>query len=411
MELLRPQLTKQRMVDVGIGCDLICLGKPPLHVVPLFMYQNPNLSPTDPLVSFDPNDSGGVSGALSSGSGSGSSSKAKTAVEHSTFKIPHWIYISFYTQPIRHTLTPTTTTTTIQLPNSAGTLKSSKAGKELRFFTPYLRMPNLQQTNELTQDVSSRSDPAIPQLHNSRHRRELSTAASPAFHSPASLSPPSPFRDGADSPPTSPRGTVESAQSSLGSGGVAEILRANSLAVDVVSNRANDSATVRNSAPGTPIRVPEERLSFTETLYPKSTTPSGFGAALHTAGTILQQQQQQQQQQPPKRSKVNPFKYYHAPPTPSSTRRRWMHLFPRNMAPADMYTTATVSAPLYTSDPNWKSLSEPACVPLTTDYFPSESVIQRAYMENVYILSLLPDENTYASMTMATTLSLDSPHE
>ena len=33
------QLTKQRMVDGGIGCDLICMTRPPLHAVPLFIYR------------------------------------------------------------------------------------------------------------------------------------------------------------------------------------------------------------------------------------------------------------------------------------------------------------------------------------------------------------------------------------
>ena len=32
------QLTKQRMVDAGIGCDLICMTRPPLHAAPLFVY-------------------------------------------------------------------------------------------------------------------------------------------------------------------------------------------------------------------------------------------------------------------------------------------------------------------------------------------------------------------------------------
>lgn len=33
------QITKQRMMDTGIGMDLICLSQPPLHVTPLFFVQ------------------------------------------------------------------------------------------------------------------------------------------------------------------------------------------------------------------------------------------------------------------------------------------------------------------------------------------------------------------------------------
>lgn len=74
-------LTKQKIIDNGIGCDLICMARPPLHGVPLFHFEEEAKSrntgqhfpfPKDPshILSFvDGND---------------------------IYKFPFWIYISFY---------------------------------------------------------------------------------------------------------------------------------------------------------------------------------------------------------------------------------------------------------------------------------------------------------------------------
>ncbi|CAJ1087364.1 GATOR complex protein DEPDC5 isoform X5 [Xyrichtys novacula] len=58
-------LTKQRMIDNGIGVDLVCMGEQPLHAVPLFKLHN-RTSPGDSRVGDD-------------------------------YNLPHWINHSFYT--------------------------------------------------------------------------------------------------------------------------------------------------------------------------------------------------------------------------------------------------------------------------------------------------------------------------
>ncbi|KAM9329765.1 GATOR1 complex protein DEPDC5-like [Gastrophryne carolinensis] len=70
-------LTKQRMIDNGIGVDLVCMGEQPLHAVPLFKLHNRS-SPGDSRLVDD-------------------------------YNIPHWINHSFYTsqsQPLNSSFTP-----------------------------------------------------------------------------------------------------------------------------------------------------------------------------------------------------------------------------------------------------------------------------------------------------------------
>ncbi|KAM5192966.1 GATOR1 complex protein DEPDC5 isoform 1-T1 [Mantella aurantiaca] len=70
-------LTKQRMIDNGIGVDLVCMGEQPLHAVPLFKLHNKS-SPGDSRPVDD-------------------------------YNIPHWINHSFYTSqshPLNSSFTP-----------------------------------------------------------------------------------------------------------------------------------------------------------------------------------------------------------------------------------------------------------------------------------------------------------------
>lgn len=57
-------ITKQRIIDSGVGSDLICVGEHPLHAVPLFKFYH----------------------------------KGATSLNQDDYSMPHWINLSFYSK-------------------------------------------------------------------------------------------------------------------------------------------------------------------------------------------------------------------------------------------------------------------------------------------------------------------------
>lgn len=80
---------------------------------------------------------------------------------------------------------------------------------------------------------------------------------------------------------------------------------------------------------------------------------------------------------------INPFIV--KAPTTSNTTRRWSHLFPRTTGTSD------TAGELYMDEPNWRSVTEPACLPLTTEFIPPQYVLRSQYKSSVYNLTLLKD--------------------
>jgi hypothetical protein len=62
-------ITKQRMMDNGIGSDVLSLGLPPLHVAPFFLFKEKEASSAEEIQGFD---------------------DWKTY-----FEVPHWMNLSF----------------------------------------------------------------------------------------------------------------------------------------------------------------------------------------------------------------------------------------------------------------------------------------------------------------------------
>lgn len=98
-------------------------------------------------------------------------------------------------------------------------------------------------------------------------------------------------------------------------------------------------------------------------------------------------------------SSINPFKYStdtleSACLKLTSDRRRWSHIFPvipsyhqPQLDSIAFEDVPSCSKPLHLG-PNWKSLTSPAILPLTTDYFPSPKDLHTCYNESFYTLTL-----------------------
>nr|KAF6403261.1 hypothetical protein HJG59_003822 [Molossus molossus] len=93
-------LTKQRMIDNGIGVDLVCMGEQPLHAVPLFKLHNRS-APCDSRLGND-------------------------------YNIPHWINHSFYTS--KSQLFCNSFTPRIKLAGKKPATEKAKNGRDTSFF-------------------------------------------------------------------------------------------------------------------------------------------------------------------------------------------------------------------------------------------------------------------------------------
>jgi len=78
------QVTKQRLMDSGIGMDVVCVAPPPLHQVPLFVHTHAQQAR---------HSSGGGAAARPSLDSCAESTAAAT--QH-TFSLPVWVNLSFY---------------------------------------------------------------------------------------------------------------------------------------------------------------------------------------------------------------------------------------------------------------------------------------------------------------------------
>ncbi|XP_055084696.1 GATOR complex protein DEPDC5 isoform X2 [Periophthalmus magnuspinnatus] len=406
-------LTKQRMIDNGIGVDLVCMGEQPLHAVPLFKLHN-RLTPGDSRVGDD-------------------------------YNLPHWINHSFYT---------------------------SKSQSSCSSFTPRIKLAarklhadKTKTHKEHTLCVHKEPENSLPiQVDYDAYDAQVFR-----LPGPSRVQRPTHFRMGRDREASVRKSWVDVGTGMGSSPPVRPTEEQRSLASDdslgPVSNmllipRVQGQYEVSSSLGYTSTRDLVEKMldSQRDNSAPGRFTVGSAESTLHIRPGGYT----------PQRALINPFTPSRMPMKLTSNRRRWMHTFPvgpsgeaiqihhqtrQNMAELQeerdsAHTSAELlelayheatgrrstqrygDSSLYMggvvedfsgspgshasgsltnrgsfedfslsgSDPmpsfcctvgvDWKSLTTPACLPLTTDYFPERQALQNDYTEGCY--DLLP---------------------
>ncbi|XP_065146520.1 GATOR1 complex protein DEPDC5 isoform X2 [Paramisgurnus dabryanus] len=416
-------LTKQRMIDNGIGVDLVCMGEQPLHAVPLFKLHNRSV-PGDSRIGDD-------------------------------YNLPHWINHSFYTSKSQNSCS--CFTPRIKLAGKKLHAEKAKSSKEHALCAPRdteNSLPIQVDYDAYDAQVFRLPGPSRAQRStNFRSSREKESACRKSWCS-ADVS------GGVvgSSPPIRPWGPDE--QRSLASddslGHISNIL--------LIPRPAQGQYEVSSSLGYT--SCTRELLEKMVDSQRDSSAPGRF-----TVGSAESTLHVRPGGYTPQRALINPFAPSRMPMKLTSNRRRWMHTFPvgpsgeaiqihhqtrQNMAElqgSEQRDPARTSAELLelayheatgskrttsrqtdnglyinggpdivsgspascnsagtpvnrssfedyssSSDPmpsfcctvgvDWKSLTTPACLPLTTDYFPDRQTLQNDYTEGCY--DLLP---------------------
>uniref|UniRef100_A0A8B9CAL6 GATOR1 complex protein DEPDC5 n=1 Tax=Anser brachyrhynchus TaxID=132585 RepID=A0A8B9CAL6_9AVES len=351
-------LTKQRMIDNGIGVDLVCMGEQPLHAVPLFKLHN-RCGPGDSRLGDD-------------------------------YNIPHWINHSFYTsksQLLCNSFTPR-----IKLAGRKPLTEKAKNSRDSSLGAPKdaeNALPIQVDYDGYDAQVFRLPGPSRAQrctTFRSVRERESRTRKSSSSYDVSC----SPSLQSRTLPPEEVRSQA-SDDSSLGK--ISNIL--------MIPRPHLHQYEVSSSLGYTSTRDVLENML--ESQQRDSSAPGRFHVG--SAESMLHIRPGGYT---PQRALINPFAPSRMPMKLTSNRRRWMHTFPvgMNLKPQNKDSLEdavsnspdpilTLSAPpvvpgfCCTVGVDWKSLTTPACLPLTTDYFPDRQSLQNDYTEGCY--DLLPE--------------------
>ncbi|XP_066583713.1 GATOR complex protein Iml1 isoform X2 [Prorops nasuta] len=397
-------VTKQRIIDNGVGSDLVCVGEQPLHAVPLLKFHNKDSSINVP----------------------------------DDYSMPHWINLSFYS-------------TNKKIPYST--------------FIPRIKLPqrvNLNQTeNEMQNKTKILQDDHKDCLHNTLFDYDAYDAQ--VFQSPTA---PTASLQRANS--RTKKTSVASIETPSNSQILkilkrkmsdpdihhpppeihSPVFAARSAAISILQ-RMDDSENMETNLDTNAI----SRISIKSDATDSEISPP-FRSVVGSAGSPTNLIAQPTNIIRPCRALINPFDPSHVTIKLTSNRRRWTHIFPKGPAgvliqqhhyqavptlthsehqsdtastlsgsPAehsDMKSKLRLNLQLSSGEKNslkqssgsktllwgatgeqewtsalttgvdWKSLTIPACLPITTDFFPDKRSLQNDYVVSDY--NLLPDD-------------------
>ncbi|XP_063239930.1 GATOR complex protein Iml1 isoform X2 [Bacillus rossius redtenbacheri] len=423
-------VTKQRIIDNGVGSDLVCVGEQPLHAVPLLKFHNKDAS-------FTADD----------------------------YSMPHWINLSFYSTNKK--VAYSNFIPRIKLPPK----RSKPSPTKDRAFVPPAKsklvgedesMPNSPfDYDAYDAQVFQLPPPRSASLQriSVRTKKASVTAMEGAPGGPKAagrkLSDPDIHHQAGGSSPGSPTGT----------------LAPRSAAISIPQNRGGDASSPQPSAvhpdgkaKAFVVRDNVGEAEISPPFRPVVGSAGSPGNPSHTQNTVIR----------PGRALINPFDPSHVTIKLTSNRRRWTHIFPKGPSgvliqqhhyqavpavsseqpalepvstspvgaddgggggpggggflsrsasqttflenlkarpgprpaapsPADKQLHSNKSltllwgatgeqewTPALTTGVDWKSLTIPACLPITTDYFPDKRSLQNDYVVSDY--NLLPDD-------------------